>query len=328
LVRLVLAGACAVLPASSVVAQDSVPPAPTSAASTPAHPRHHHRPVVSPRDSAARDSVLRARWDSLAAIHVSTAALLPSHRIVAFYGNPLSKHMGVLGAYPVDTMLAHLDREVAAWQSADSATPVIPALHLIAVVAQGGPGPDGKYRARMPDTLVERVYSWAARRNALLFLDIQPGKSTVEAELPRLARFLARPNVHLAIDPEFAMATKGGIPGKRIGTIDAADVNFAIKFLSQLVGDTLPPKILVVHRFRRPMLTHPDRIELDPRVQVVIDMDGFGSPALKFGSYHDYVFASPVQYTGWKQFYRQDVPHTPIADILKLIPAPVYIQYQ
>jgi hypothetical protein len=225
-------------------------------------------------------------------------------------------------------MLAHLDREVAAWQSADSATPVIPALHLIAVVAQGGPGPDGKYRARMPDTLVERVYSWAARRNALLFLDIQPGKSTVEAELPRLAPFLARPNVHLAIDPEFAMATKGGIPGKRIGTIDAADVNFAIKFLAKIAGDTLPPKILVIHRFRRPMLTHPDKIELDPRVQVVIDMDGFGSPALKFGSYHDYVFASPVQYTGWKQFYRQDVPHTPIADILKLTPAPVYIQYQ
>jgi hypothetical protein len=236
--------------------------------------------------------------------------------------------MGVLGAYPVDTMLAHLDEKVAEWQSADSATPVIPALHLIAVVAQGGPGADGKYRARMPDTLVERVYSWAARRNALVFLDIQPGKSTVEAELPRLAPFLSRPNVHLAIDPEFAMASKGGLPGKRIGTIDAADVNYAIKFLSGLVGDTLPPKILIVHRFRRPMLTHPDRIVLDPKVQVVIDMDGFGTPSIKFGSYHNYVFSSPVQFTGWKQFLRQDVPHTAIADILKLTPVPVYIQYQ
>ena len=299
-------------------AQDSVPPV---------HHTHRHRAVVSPRDSAVRDSVLRTRWSAIAADPVLATALLPSHRIVAFYGNPMSKRMGVLGAYPVDTMLAHLDEKVAEWQSADSTTPVIPALHLIAVVAQGGPGADGKYRARMPDTLVERVYSWAARRNALLFLDVQPGKSTVEAELPRLSTFLSRPNVHLAIDPEFAMS-KSGLPGKRIGTIDAADVNYAIKFLSGLAGDTLPPKILVIHRFRRPMLTHPDRIVLDPKVQVVIDMDGFGTPPVKVGSYHDYVFASPVQFTGWKQFFRQDVPHTPIADILKLTPAPVYIQYQ
>jgi hypothetical protein len=299
-------------------AQDSVPPV---------HHTHRHRPVVSPRDSAVRDSVLRSRWSAIAADPVAATALLPSHRVVAFYGNPMSKRMGVLGAYPVDTMLAHLDEKVAEWQSADSTTPVIPALHLIAVVAQGGPGADGKYRARMPDTLVERVYSWAARRNALLFLDIQPGKSTVQAELPRLTPFLSRPNVHLAIDPEFAMS-KGGLPGKRIGTIDAADVNYAIKFLSGLAGDTLPPKILVIHRFRRPMLTHPDRIVLDPRVQVVIDMDGFGTPPVKAGSYHDYVFASPVQFTGWKQFFRQDVPHTPIPDILKLTPVPVYIQYQ
>lgn len=299
-------------------AQDSVPVV---------HHTHRHHPVVSARDSALRDSTLRIRWSAIAAAPVSPTALLPSHRVVAFYGNPMSKRMGVLGAYPVDTMLAHLDEKVAEWQSADSATKVIPALHLIAVVAQGGPGGDGKYRARMPDTLIERVYSWAARRNALLFLDVQPGKSTVEAELPRLAPFLSRPNVHLAIDPEFAMS-KGGLPGKRIGTIDAADVNVAIKFLAGLVGDTLPPKILVIHRFRRPMLTHPDRIVLDPKVQVVIDMDGFGTPSIKFSSYHDYVFASPVQFTGWKQFFRQDVPHTAIADILRLTPAPVYIQYQ
>jgi hypothetical protein len=316
--RVILAGMLAVLPAL-LAAQDSLPHA---------HRARPHHAAVSSHDSAQRDSALRQRWTAIAADPVPATALLPSHRIVAFYGNPMSKRMGVLGAYPVDTMLAHLDEKVAEWQSADSATPVIPALHLIAVVAQGGPGADGKYRARMPDTLVERVYSWAARRNALLFLDIQPGKSTIEAELPRLAPFLSRPNVHLGLDPEFAMASKGGLPGKRIGTIDAADVNYAIKFLSGLVGDTLPPKILIVHRFRRPMLTHPDRIVLDPKVQVVIDMDGFGTPSIKFGSYHNYVFSSPVQFTGWKQFFRQDVPHTAIADILKLTPVPVYIQYQ
>src|SRR5437764_403989 len=69
-------------------------------------------------------------------------AILPEHRIVAFYGNPFSKKMGVLGEYPVEEMLTRLDQEVARWREADPSTPVQPALHLIAVVAQGYPGKD------------------------------------------------------------------------------------------------------------------------------------------------------------------------------------------
>src|SRR5499426_3706528 len=42
-------------------------------------------------------------------------AVLPAKRIVAFYGNPLSKRMGILGQIAPDSMLAKLDREVAAW---------------------------------------------------------------------------------------------------------------------------------------------------------------------------------------------------------------------
>src|SRR5262245_29467251 len=70
-------------------------------------------------------------------------SIFPGHRIVAFYGNPLSKRMGVLGEYPVETMLAKLDTAVHAWELADPSTPVQPALQLIAVVAQGPAGKDG-----------------------------------------------------------------------------------------------------------------------------------------------------------------------------------------
>jgi len=63
-------------------------------------------------------------------------AILPDKRIVAYYGNPLSKRMGILGELPPDEMLKKLEREVHAWEKADSATPVVPALHLITVVAQ------------------------------------------------------------------------------------------------------------------------------------------------------------------------------------------------
>jgi hypothetical protein len=259
-------------------------------------------------------------------------ALLPDKRIVAYYGNPLSKRMGILGELPPDEMLKKLDKEVKAWEKADSTTPVVPALHLISVVAQGSPGRDGMYRARMSDSLVERVYGWAQRHKAIMFLDLQVSKSTLQAELPRLTPFLMRPDVHLAIDPEFSMK-RGGVPGKRIGTYDAADVNYAIDVLAGLVEKhNLPPKVLVVHRFTRPMLTNANRIKLDPRVQVVIHMDGWGPPWMKKDSYEAYVYAEPVQFTGFKLFYKNDTkkghPLMKPSDVLALNPKPLYIQYQ
>jgi hypothetical protein len=260
-------------------------------------------------------------------------SLLPEKRIVAFYGNPLSKRMGILGELPPDQMLAKLDREVAAWSAADPDTPVQPALHLIAVVAQGSPGTAGKYRARMDSALIEKVYGWARSRNAILFLDVQVGQGTLQEELPRLAPFLQRPDVHLAIDPEFSMK-HGHVPGTRIGTFDAEDVNYASSFLQDLVTHgNLPPKILVVHRFTRDMLTGYKRIKLDPRVQIVVDMDGWGPPHLKRESYRAYVYSYPVEYTGFKLFYRNDTKQkgshlmTP-AEVLSLNPKPLYIQYQ
>ncbi|HEU4565912.1 MAG TPA: hypothetical protein VFS05_14730 [Gemmatimonadaceae bacterium] len=259
-------------------------------------------------------------------------SILPAKRIVAFYGNPLSRRMGILGELPPEQMLAKLDKEVAAWNAADPSTPVQPALHLIAVVAQGSAGRDGKWRARMDSALIEKVYGWAQKRNALLFLDIQVGKSTLREELPRLAPFLSRPDVHLGIDPEFSMK-RGHAPGTRIGSYDAADVNYAASFLADLVTTKqLPPKVLVVHRFTRAMLTNARDIRLDPRVQIVIHMDGWGPPHLKRGSYQHFVYSEPVQFTGFKLFYKNDTkkghPLMKPADILALEPKPGYIQYQ
>lgn len=281
--------------------------------------------------SAIRTGMKDARWPVKTAEPLP-GSILPFKRIVAFYGNPLSKKMGVLGEYAPNDMLARLDKEVAAWNKADPTHPVQPALHLIVVVAQGYPGRDGKYRLRMADSLVERVASWAAQRNAILFLDVQVGLSNVQQEIPRLEQFLKRPNVHLGIDPEFSM--KGGQkPGTKIGTMSSEDVNYAIGYLSNLVRtNNLPPKVLVVHRFTRNMLTGAKNIRLDPRVQVVLNMDGWGNPWLKFDSYRDYVEAEPVQFTGFKLFYHNDTkkgePLLTPGEVLRLTPAPLYIQYQ
>lgn len=259
-------------------------------------------------------------------------AIIPAKRIVAFYGNPLSKRMGILGELAPDEMLARLDREVDAWNRADPETPVQPALHLIATVAQAAPGADGMYRSRVDSALIEKVYAWARQKNAILFLDIQIGKSTLRAEVEHLLPWLQRPDVHLGLDPEFAM-TKGGLPGKRVGTVDATHINYASGVLADLVTRyRLPPKVLVVHRFTRPMLTNHKDVRLDPRVQIVIDMDGWGAPHDKRASYRAYVHRYPVQYTGFKLFYKNDTkrghPLMKPADVLALDPKPVYIQYQ
>jgi hypothetical protein len=299
-------------------------------------------PAAPKSPKAARaDSIARARAkvhaDSLrlialqtdsAATHRLPGSLFPGCRVVAYYGNPMSKRMGILGEIKPDSMLARLAKQAAAYAAVDSGRPVLPALELIATVAQAGPGTSGLYRARMPDTLIARVMGWAEAHHYLVILDIQTGRSTMVAELQPLMKYLAKPYVHLALDPEFSIGPKH-VPGKIIGRIDAADVNAVSAVLAAMVDSLkLPPKMLIVHRFTTPMLSNHQKIKLDPRVQIVIDMDGFGAPHLKYGSYKAYVRDRPVQYAGFKVFYKNDKPMLTPAQVLELDPVPLFIMYQ
>jgi hypothetical protein len=335
---------CAILlgmlmPALSA-AQTVTPTATPTARQDTTPPRARPRPPVirgrTASDSSAiasldRDSVGDTRWPvRLPAF--APGALLPGHRIIAFYGNPLSRRMGILGELDPEPMLERLDREVAAWRAADPATPVLPALHLIATVAQGSAGADGKWRARMNDSLIARVIRWAETRNALVFLDIQVAKSTIQQELPVIMKWLERPNVHLGVDPEFSMKD-GSNPGRRVGTYDAADINWVQQQLADLVAaKRLLPKILIVHRYTRPMVTNARNIRHFPTVQVVMHMDGWGNPPTKIASYRSYIRDEPVQFTGFKVFYKNDVKSSKRlmvpGEVLRLWPKPVYIQYQ
>jgi hypothetical protein len=257
---------------------------------------------------------------------------LEHERIVAFYGNPRARDMGILGELPPEEMLAKLDEEVSAWQAADPSMIVRPALHMIAVMATGHPGADGKYRLRLPTDAIDQVMSWAEQRDAIVILDIQPGRSSVAEELGRLLPYLADPNVHLALDPEWRMQGDA-LPGQKVGTMHAAEVNHAIDELARLVAENgLPPKVLIVHRFTAAMLPDAGSIREDPNVQVVLNMDGWGPPSGKVNSYRSFVAPTQVAYKGFKLFYKNDTKGgsrmmTP-AEVLALTPVPVYIQYQ
>jgi len=257
-------------------------------------------------------------------------AIFPYNRVIAYYGNLYSKKMGILGELPKDEMLAKLKGEIKQWEAADSTIPVKAALHYVAVTAQTN---GGKQRMRMPSHQIDSIVNWAKEIDALVFLDIQVGWSTLEEEIPALEKYLKMPQVHLGIDPEFSMKF-GDLPGTRIGTFDATDINYAIRYLDTLTrNNNLPPKVLVVHRFTQGMVTNAAQIKPMATVQVVIDMDGWGDRILKRSTWLRYIQKDPVQFGGFKIFYKNDLKkgagilYTP-AELMKFTPHPIYIQYQ
>jgi hypothetical protein len=260
-------------------------------------------------------------------------AILPFKRILAYYGNFYSKKMGILGEYEPDEVLRRLAVAKAEWEAADPNTPVLQAIEYIAMVAQADAGKDGMYRAMMPDEEIEKAHDLAKKAGAILILDMQIGLSPLEKELPKFTEYMTRPDVHLALDPEFAMKN-GKKPGSVIGTFSAQDINYTINFLSDIVKENkLPPKVLIVHRFTQDMVTGAEQIAPTPEVQVIMVMDGWGPKDLKRATYYHVVEPEPVQFTGIKIFYKNDLkpPSTGLltpAEVLDLQPKPIFIQYQ
>ncbi|NBS41449.1 hypothetical protein EBS80_02210, partial [bacterium] len=284
-------------------------------------------------ETGAAVPVTVSLWPANAA-YPNVGALLPFNRIVAYYGNFYSTGMGVLGQYAPDTVIEMLKGEVAKWNEADPTTPVLPAIDYIAVTAQAGAGKDGMYRARMPDAQIDKAVTMADEVGGIVILEVQPGLADIMDEVRALEPYLLMPQVHLAIDPEFAMRASGKAPGTVVGTVDATQVNAVAEYLATLVRDNvLPPKILMVHRYTRPMVTNATDIEPLPEVQIIMDMDGWGPPSQKIASYEAYIAPYPVQFTGFKLFYKNDTLRvgsrmlTP-AEILELTPSPSFIQYQ
>lgn len=267
------------------------------------------------------------------ATYPNPGAILPFNRVVAYYGNFYSTQMGALGEYPADEMLQMLKQEARNWERVDPDTPVIPAIHYIASTAQAAPGKEGNYTLRMPDDQIDHALDLAERVDGIVFLDLQIGWSDLKKEVKLIEPYLKLPQVHLGIDPEFAMRP-GAKPGVEIGTLSASDINWVSEYLAELVREyDLPPKIFVVHRFTVPMVSNYENIKPLPEVQIVIHMDGWGSPAKKKDTYYRVVYSEPVQFAGVKVFYKNDrkEPSPGIfttEEMFNLRPRPIYIQYQ
>lgn len=293
--------------------------------------------IFLPTNAQATLSTTPPRMDSIDKFCATSGrtGLIPANRLVVYYGNFNSRRMGILGEYPAPELWKKLSAEAAEWEKADPSKPVIPAVEYIATVASNQPGRDGFYRNRMSNMQIEKALSVVRMTpGAVLILDVQPGLSDLHREIARLEPFLIQSDVHLAIDPEFIMMGKS-IPGTRIGTITDRDINRVVDYLSALVvKNNLPPKVLVIHRFTKKMVTGFDKVKSDPNVQIILSMDGWGAPETKIATYEKVIAAeSGVLYPGIKIFYKNDIrkpPHKLLSksEVLSLLPQPIYIQYQ
>jgi hypothetical protein len=254
--------------------------------------------------------------------------LLPEFRIVAFYGHPHDANMGIVGEHAMEDLAVMLRAEALNYAAADPSRPVIPAFELIATVAQRVPGSDGTYILDTDRDTLNAYIDFAASQGMLVVLDLQIGRGTVANEIEKVRDLLAMPNVHLAIDPEFAVA-EGQIPGEYIGSVPAESIAYAQQVLAEISATQgIPPKILIVHQFREDMIAGKSRLVPYPGVQLVIDADGYGAPELKTAVYNFLVRDEPVEFAGVKLFYRQDMPLMTAQEILALVPAPDVIIYQ
>jgi len=255
-------------------------------------------------------------------------SILETHQVVSYYGYPEVKGMGELGRHdPVEAAerVKALARE---YDELNGDREAVGALHLIVDVAQAKPTRDGLYIERLDLQAIAEYVEVAREHELLLFLDLQIGWSDALGDAQRLEWFLREPFVHLALDPEFATARYGAIPGRVIGSLDADEVNEVQAYLADLVQDAgIPPKLLVLHQFQRRMLIEPERFSDVDEVELTIDMDGFGAVGPKIGGYQRFAQADYAERSAFKVFYRWDEPVMTPQQIMGMDDLPDYIIY-
>jgi hypothetical protein len=253
--------------------------------------------------------------------------IFPRFRVVAYYGVPGNPELGVLGAGTPEQAAAAVQQQAA--QYTGYGRPVLPAMELIATVAQASPGPDGDYSAPIPTSSIRAYLRVAHEHHMLLILDIQPGSGEFLPQVESLRPFLLDPSVGIALDPEWKVPPGEAPGGGRIGSASAASINAVASYLSQLVrAQDLPDKLLVVHEFTTTMLPDRAAIQPQPGVEITLHADGLGSPRLKKVVFGQLDFADTPFHIGFKIFFAHDTRVMSPAEVMALRPRPDIVTYQ
>jgi hypothetical protein len=249
-------------------------------------------------------------------------SLFPQNRVVSLYGLPGG--FGVLGRKSANGANRKIRKQ--ARRYVGRGRPVVRAFDMVATVATSCNGRRDKCRTRVPDRLVRRYLREARDLHGYLLLDIQPARSTYIKELEHWRNFLIKPNVGLAIDPEWDVGRRGR-PGETVGSSGGGKVNRLSRRLQRMIEKhRLPPKPLVVHQFRPTSVKRHESIRHRPKVDVTLNFDGIGAPKPKRRGYRQ--LAERRLFNGFSLFYQLDTNLMGPRRVVRLRPRVDYVMYQ
>ncbi|WIE76682.1 hypothetical protein [Curtobacterium sp. MCSS17_007] len=251
------------------------------------------------------------------------------HRYVALYGAPGAPVLGVLGEQDPAATVRRAEGTAKEYDGLGD-EPVTPAMEVIATVAAGDAGADGDYSTELPASTLEPYVDAATDAGMPVILDLQPGRSDFLSQAKRYESLLAKPNVWLALDPEWRL-TADQVPLEQIGSVSASEVNEVSSWLADLVRSKgLPPKAFVLHQFRLSMIQDRSSLRSHPELDVLIHVDGQGSQPDKQATWKALHQDAPDGvHWGWKNFYDEDAPMlSPEQTMADVQPTPSLITYQ
>jgi hypothetical protein len=255
-------------------------------------------------------------------------SILLNNDILAFYGHPNSRNMGILGRYTKDELNQRLTTLAAEYKAAGGRN-VIKAFYIIF----GTVWPAGEIGI-IGEALLTEYIEYALKNDMLVFIDHQIGKYTPAEALRRMLPWLRYPNVHLALDPEWR-TTK---PMVEIGSVTAAEINDVQRIMENyMIENNIPgERLLVIHQFNWVMISNRERVLANfSKVRLVHCADGFGTPAEKRDSYAYNARATNMPIKAFKLFYNFEIPGagydrpllTP-KEVFALEPRPYLVMYQ
>jgi hypothetical protein len=255
-------------------------------------------------------------------------SVLPQYRPIGFYGAPQSPELGELGIGSPESAAKRLRKQIRPYKKL-AKKPIYPLFELLGTIALAGPGKDGLYRARQPNRIIRRYAKVARERRLYLLLDIQPGRARFIDEVKHLRKWLRRPNVSIALDPEWNMG-RNGVPGKRIGSVHAGMINRVTLYLNRLIRrHRLPDKLVVVHQFTDSMIRAKHKLKQRSRIDLVLNADGFGTPGQKRQKYKELApRKGSWKRPGFKLFYKEDTNLMSPREVMRLRPKPSFIVYE
>jgi len=262
------------------------------------------------------------------AFNTREESLLLNNYILAFYGHPLSRGMGIIGRYPKPVLLERLNALAAEYSEIAGGRNVITAFYII----YGTVHPDASIGIINHDVLREWIH-FALENDMLIFIDHQMGRYTPEASLRSMFPWLHYPNVHLAIDPEWRTLR----PLIEIGHVTADELNHLQGIMEDYLRENNLPgeRFLVIHQFNHVMIRNRPDVRADfRRVRLVHCASGIGTPQMKRDLYTFTTRATNIPVNGFKLWFdfgfvgHTDIPLMTPQEVFGLWPRPYIVMYQ